>query len=87
MADMPIERLHLAADAGFWAESARAVRNFAERQGASSARQLQSITWLVPGGAQATLARAALRESLEKASFIPPRIALLSDWLGYTLAA
>jgi len=61
MADMPIERLHLAADAGFWAAAARAVRDFADRKGAS-ARQLQEITWLVPGGYQATLARAALRE-------------------------
>jgi ATP-dependent helicase/nuclease subunit B len=87
MAGMPIERLHLAADAGFWTNAARAVRNFAERQGASSARQLQSITWLVPGGAQASLARAALRESLGNVSFIPPRIALLTDWLGCTLAA
>jgi hypothetical protein len=83
---MSIERLHLATDTGFWPGAARAVRNFAEHAGAS-ARQLQAITWLVQGGAQATLARSALRESLGNASFIPPRIAPLTEWLGQPLAA
>ena len=86
MAAMPIERLHLAADARFWPAAARAVRDFAESHGAQ-ARQLHAITWLVPNGAQAILARAALHESLGNASFIPPRIAPMPDWLGQPMFA
>lgn len=86
MAAMPIERLRLAADARFWPAAARAVRDFAQRHGAQ-ARQLHAITWLVPNGAQAILARTALHESLGNASFIPPRIAPMPDWLGQPMFA
>lgn len=48
-------------------------------------RELQSITWLVPGAAQAALARNGLRAVMGGAAFIPPRIAPMLSWLGQPL--
>jgi ATP-dependent helicase/nuclease subunit B len=78
---MSLDRLHLAADAGFWPAAARAVLAFAAQSGAP-ARQLQSLTWVVPSGGQAESARAALRDALGPVAFIPPRIVPFAAWLG-----
>jgi ATP-dependent helicase/nuclease subunit B len=43
------------------------------------------VTWLVPNGAHAVLARAALRTELGGVAFVPPRIAPLHQWLGRPL--
>jgi ATP-dependent helicase/nuclease subunit B len=83
-AAVPTERLILPADARFWPQAARAVVDFASGQGLP-ARQLHTLTWLVPGGGHATLARAALREHLGGAAFMPPRISPLAAWLGRPL--
>jgi ATP-dependent helicase/nuclease subunit B len=77
---MTIERLPLPADARFWPAAGRAVRDFAARCGAPE-RRLQGIQWLVPSGAHAVHARAALRDALGGAAFAPPRIAPLAAWL------
>jgi ATP-dependent helicase/nuclease subunit B len=82
---MPLDRLHIPADARFWPAAARAVADFAMRHGAPE-RQLQSVTWLVPGGQHAELARAALRSELGGRAFMPPRIVPLTAWLGHPMA-
>lgn len=79
--DMKPEELHLTADASFWPETARAVHDFAVRMGAPD-RQLQSITWIVPGGTHAGLARAAFVHRFAGRPFIPPRIVPMTEWLG-----
>jgi ATP-dependent helicase/nuclease subunit B len=81
---MEYERIRLAADAGFWPAAARAVLEFASRHGAAG-RELQSLTWIVPTGAHAALARATLGSVLGGVAFIPPRIAPLAAWLGRPL--
>ncbi len=83
---MSLDRLHLPADASFWPTAAHAVADFAKRHGAPE-RQLQSVTWLVPGGQHAVLARTALRSELGGRAFMPPRIVPLMAWLGHSLAA
>ena len=83
---MTLERQRLPADARFWPEAGRAVRAFAERCGAPE-RRLHGIQWLVPSGAHAVHARAALRDALGGAAFAPPRIAPLAAWLGRPLDA
>ncbi|HSQ10716.1 MAG TPA: hypothetical protein VLN25_08885 [Burkholderiaceae bacterium] len=82
---MPLDHLHLPAEARFWPAAARAVAHFAIRHGAPE-RQLQSVTWLVPGGQHAELARAALRSELGGRAFMPPRIVPLTAWLGHPMA-
>ncbi len=81
---MPLERLSIATDAQFWPVSAKAVLEFAARTGQRQ-RQLQALTWLVPGGVHAVLARTALREALGQLAFIPPRVTLLTEWIGRPL--
>jgi ATP-dependent helicase/nuclease subunit B len=81
---MPIDRLRLAADESFWPQAAAAVAELAERLRLSAAT-LHRLLWLVPAGAHAVRARAALRAQLGGAAFIPPRIAPLSAWLGRPL--
>lgn len=81
---MTLERRRLPADDRFWTDAASAVRDFAGAHGAV-ARQLQSTTWIVPGGPHAALARSALHVAFSNQSFIAPRIALRSDWLGLTI--
>ncbi len=81
---MPLDRLFLPADARFWPAAARAVTDLAMRHGAPE-RQLQSVTWLLPGGTHAELARAALRFELGGRAFIPPRIVPLMAWLGHPM--
>jgi ATP-dependent helicase/nuclease subunit B len=76
-----LERLHIAADAGFWPAAARAVCDFATGQGLPG-RELQSIVWLVPDPAHALLAKGAMRQALSGAPFIPPRITPFAAWLG-----
>lgn len=84
---MTLERRWLPADARFWKEAGLAVRVFAERCGAPE-RRLHGIQWLVPGGAHAAQARAALRDALGPGvAFVPPRIAPLAAWLGRPLDA
>jgi ATP-dependent helicase/nuclease subunit B len=79
-----LERISLPADARFWPLAARAVLEFAAGQG-MPAQRLHTLTWLVPGGVHATLARRALREQVGPLAFMPPRIAPLSAWLGRPL--
>lgn len=83
---MPLDRLHLATDARFWPAAASAFLEFAERHGASK-QGLHSIAWIVPGGAHAVLARAALHAALSNRSFIAPRISPRTDWLGLPRSA
>jgi ATP-dependent helicase/nuclease subunit B len=83
---MAPELCSLAPDAQFWPAAAQAVCDFALRQGAEP-RQLQTVTWLVPSGTHAGLARLALRAAIGKRAFIPPRIVTLADWLGRPLQA
>jgi hypothetical protein len=83
---MSLDRLQLPADASFWPTAAHAVADFARRHGVPE-RQLQSVTWLVPGGQHAVLARTALRSELGGRAFMPPRIVPLMAWLGHSLAA
>jgi ATP-dependent helicase/nuclease subunit B len=79
-----LERICVPADARFWPQAARAVIDFASKHGLP-ARQWHALTWLVPGGMQATLARAALRQQVGPRAFMPPRIAPLAAWLGRPL--
>lgn len=81
---MSLERISIPADARFWPQAARAVIEFASAAGLR-APQWHSLTWLVPGGVHAALARGALREEVGPAAFIPPRIAPLAAWLGRPL--
>lgn len=81
---MTIESTRIPADALFWPRAARAVVGFASSAGLP-VRRWQSLTWIVPAGVHATLARAALREQVGPAAFMPPRIAPLSAWLGRPL--
>lgn len=82
---MSLQRVHLAADAGFWIAAARTVLAFAERKGAPE-RQLQALTWVVAGGTQAEAARAGLRTAVGQA-FIPPRVVPLAEWLGQPIVS
>ena len=77
---MSLERQLIAADAHFWPAAARCVTDFAAHCGRET-NQLHAITWLVPSGVHAVLARAGLREVLRSTAFIPPRIAPVADWL------
>jgi len=79
-----LERINLPADARFWPQAARAVVEFASSEGLP-AQQLHGLTWLVPGGIHATLARAGLRRHVGPTAFMPPRIAPLGAWLGRPL--
>ena len=81
---MPLQRLSLPADARFWPQAARAVIEFASSHGQPE-RQLQALTWLVPAGVHAALARAALHRQFGPSAFMPPRIAPLAGWLGRPL--
>jgi len=81
---VPLELTRIAADSRFWPQAARAVIDFASSVGLP-ARQWHGLTWLVPGGAHATLARAALREEVGAVAFTPPRIAPFLAWLGRPL--
>jgi len=81
---MPLERQLITADAQFWPVAARCVTDFAGRCG-SAANQLHAMTWLVPSGAHAVLARAGLREAIRGAAFVPPRIVPLAHWLRQPL--
>jgi len=78
-----IESLRLPADGRFWPQAARAVIGFAADCGLPQ-RRIESLTWLVPVGVQAALARAALRNEIG-AAFLPPRISPLASWLGRPL--
>ena len=81
---MPFERLNLPADARFWPLAAQSVERFAATNGLPP-RRLNALTWLVPAGAHALLARAALRAQLGGAAFMPPRVVPLGAWLGRPL--
>ena len=81
---MSPERISLPADARFWPQAAQAMIEFASNCGLPG-KQWHALTWLVPGGVHATLARAALREQVGRAAFMPPRIAPLAAWLGRPL--
>ena len=81
---VPIDRLTIAADECFWPQAACAVSDLAARCGLAAAR-LHELTWLVPAGAHAGFARAALRTHLGRVAFMPPRIAPLAAWLGRPL--
>jgi len=81
---MPIDRQTVAADGCFWTTAARLVSAFAARHGGRP-NQLQAVTWLVPRATHGALARAGLREVLDGAAFMPPRIATLADWIGLPL--
>lgn len=79
-----LDRISLPADARFWPRAARAVADFAAASGLP-AQQWQALTWLVPAGVHAVMARAALRQQLGPIAFIPPRIVPLAAWLGRPL--
>ena len=79
-----LERISLTADARFWPQAARAVIEFASTKGLA-ARQWHTLTWLVPSGIHANLARVALRQQVGPTAFMPPRIAPLAAWLGRPL--
>jgi ATP-dependent helicase/nuclease subunit B len=79
-----IDRLTLAADEGFWPQAACAVTDLAKRHGLAAPR-LHALTWLVPTGVHAVLARTALRAHLGGVAFMPPRISPLAAWLGRSL--
>jgi ATP-dependent helicase/nuclease subunit B len=81
---MTIERLAIATDSTFWLAASCAVRDFAQRLDLP-ARQLQALTWLVPGGEHAVLARKALHGALGNVACVPPRIVPLAAWLGMPL--
>ncbi len=81
---MPIDSLNLPADGRFWPRAARATLDFAASVGLPE-RRLGGMTWLVPAGVHAAPARAALRDALGGAAFLPPRIAPLAAWLGRPL--
>lgn len=81
---MPLERLAIGADARFWSRAAEAVRDFAARHGIAG-RQLQRLTWIVPAGHHAGLARTALAASLGPGAFIPPRIVPFEAWARHPL--
>jgi ATP-dependent helicase/nuclease subunit B len=83
---MPLECLNLPADSSFWSAAGHAVHAFAARCGVPE-RQLGAITWLVPSGTQAVLARTALHAAHGRSAFIPPRIAPLPAWLGRPMGA
>jgi ATP-dependent helicase/nuclease subunit B len=83
-AAVPLDRLDLPADARWWPLAAQAVVRFAAAAGAPP-RRLDALTWLVPAGAHALLARSALRGALGGEAFAPPRIAPLQAWLGRPL--
>lgn len=85
-AAVSIERQALPADERYWPLAGRAVLDFATRHGAS-ATSLAALTWLVPSGVQAQLARAGLREALGGRAFIPPRVIPLAAWLGRPLGS
>lgn len=74
------ERLALPADLGFWPACARAVLDRCNAWGLAPAA-LHSITWLVPQGAHAVLARAALHDALGRRAFRPPRVSPFGAWL------
>ena len=78
---MTIERLELACDAGFWPAAARAVLEFAARCGLPP-RELQALTWVLPGPEHAVLARRALHAAMAGRACVPPRIVPLTAWLG-----
>jgi hypothetical protein len=54
---VPFERLNLPADTRFWPLAAQSVERFAATNGLPP-RRLNALTWLVPAGAHALLARA-----------------------------
>jgi len=83
-AAVPFERLNLPADARFWPLAAQSVERFAATNGLPP-RRLNALTWLVPAGAHALLARGALRAQLGGAAFMPPRVVPLGAWLGRPL--
>ncbi len=83
---MTLERLRLPADARLWPEAGVGVCRFAARCGAPE-RRLHGIHWLVPSGAHALRARAALHAALGGGAFVPPRIAPLASWLGRSMGA
>ncbi len=85
-AAVQIDPLTIAADHGFWPRAARAVGDLAIGCGLPST-MLHELTWLVPAGAHAGCARAALRAHLGGVAFMPPRIAPLAAWLGRPLKA
>ena len=78
---MALTRLHVAADCGFWPAAAQAVLEFARDHGAQE-RQLGALTWVVPSGALAQCARAALHEASGRRALILPRVVPLVTWLG-----
>ncbi len=83
---MSLQCLLIAADSRFWPAAARALANFAGGLGLPP-RELQPVTWLVPSAAHALLARNGLREMMDGAAFIPPRIVPAMSWLGMPMHA
>ena len=77
---MALTRLHVAADRGFWPAATQAVLEFA-RDHAVPERQLGALTWIVPSGALAQCARAALHEAHGRRALILPRVVPLPRWL------
>ena len=83
---MPLERLNIPADSRFWPAAGHAVRTFAARCDVPE-RQLVSMTWLVPSGTYAVLAREALHAAHGGSAFIAPRIVPLAEWLRRPMGA
>jgi ATP-dependent helicase/nuclease subunit B len=81
---MALERTPLPADAQFWPRAAQAVAQFAQRTGSPPGR-LNAVTWIVPSGHHAVLARSALAQALGGGAFMPPRIVPLESWARHPL--
>lgn len=79
---MKPETLRLPADRRFWPAFADAALAFAQRHGLAGA-QLHRLTIVLPQGAHAPLARAALAAALgAPGAWLPPRLATLGEWAG-----
>jgi len=83
-AAVPFERPEPACRRALLALAAQSVERFAATNGLPP-RRLNALTWLVPAGAHAAAARAALRAQLGGAAFMPPRVVPLGAWLGRPL--
>ena len=77
---MALTSVSIAVDRDFWPAAARAVCEFGAGLGVP-ARELQSITWLVPAAAHGPEARRGLRAAISGA-FVPPRVVPWSSWIG-----
>ncbi len=74
--------MRVAADRGFWPAFAEEALAFARRHGMADV-QLHGLTVVLPQGAHAPLARAALAAARGAAgAWMPPRLTTLAEWTG-----